>query len=402
MGVVVSHPCAEHPDAYLERRDDATAVIGCRPALQLGAIDYVHHIEVRDLAGPSYRVFRSQIEGSSYLVVPHAYQLGRRAGEGPGRPHRPLVVLHAAVGTDADDVSVLFEAGLQPAIRPLELARLRRALTARDDQARLLWPTEISGVRADFGWAAVGALGSGLETTAMPDGTIRFGAAVDVPNWLVLRSVLSGGGIQGTATFSFQDGSSVSSAMSVDLRRIAGPWGVGPLDIARRDGHVSITNRSEAPQEVRQLVALGPGEQVDGVAVGRTIEVQATIDVPWSPPADADLYADHEPSSSTPASVEEIRSFVEEVETTLVFVNRLPEGTEATVATRLRGSEHVDRLTLDDTTPAAEATLVLPLTEVVAGPEVEYRISVGDIAGQWRTQALSDSAIVLVTGATGR
>ncbi|WP_298802247.1 hypothetical protein [uncultured Pseudokineococcus sp.] len=357
---------------------------------------YVQFREVTGLRTPLARVHQSQTDGGQYLVVPTAYQVGRRADDGTEAAHRPLVVLHAAVGTGPDEVEVLFEAGLQPALRPLDVADLTREVRRRDERASLVWPTEVSGVSATFSWAGVAALGARLETTALPGGTLRLGAGVDVAQWMVLRGVLAHGGLAGAATFTFPDGSSVSSSLAVDLRRVVGPWATGPLRVERDGAAVVVSNPTEAPVVLHQLVAHGPDGVVGATAVERTVEAGASTTVEWQPPAGAVVLTDHETVSTGPATVEEIRSFVEEVDVTVVFLHEQPGDQEVAVDARVAGLDEVQRVVLGPDAPAAEVTFPLPLTAALASPAVEYRVA-GAPSAAWRRHLLSDSAFVVIT-----
>ena len=233
----------------------------------------------------------------------------------------------------------------------------------------------------------------------MPDGTIHFSAGLAVPEWLVLRGILAQSGLQGAVRFSFTDGSHVSSALEMDLRRIVGPWETGPVRLDRGRDELRVSNATESAVRVRLLNGYRDGRVVDSVALDVTLEAHGDTTVAWTPPEGAVLVADYETPVGGPVDIDEVRSFVEEVDVTAVFLNQTDPPASIDGEARIEGEEQTRRLRIGADTPAAEVTFPLPLTEAIAGPTVEYRLRPNGAAPTpWRRHQLTESAFIVLTG----
>lgn len=256
--------CQTLGEFYREIREDGSHAIGCMDALKLGQTVYRQYDEMTDFRQEGYRVFRSLQQPGRFLVLPAQYSITRYE---PGRDaaYRPCAILYSML--DAEDPGnsrIVFEASLQPDIAPFELAALRANLLAHAQAPVLVFPTEVMRDAA-YKWTISGSITT-PAVVEMAD-SLRIAVSTDLAGGMLLQTMLTTAGILGSVNFELPDGTLLPSTLSMDLKRIVGPWGYGPLSVTVIPGNILIANQIETTVTVTLLDHYRNGVLADQVTM---------------------------------------------------------------------------------------------------------------------------------------
>ncbi|MBG6072038.1 MULTISPECIES: hypothetical protein [unclassified Polaromonas] len=367
--------CAELGAFYREKQAAATVSIGCAEAFRLGQASSLTYQEVVALNRPNYRVFRNLRQPGRFLLVPLRFEVTRYAPGTPEREYRPALIVYAALDADQPENNrIRFEAMLGPSISPYDVEDLRRRLLLESASPVLELPNMLAQ-RIEFSWNLTATPPIQAATSATPEG-LHAALSTDLASALLLKTLIQNTGLGGTARFVLEDGSVVTSALSVHLGRITGPWLSGPITLQPQGDTLRLTNHIESSVAVKDVYLFnGPGEPAR-VPVEASLAAGASIDVA-APAGYTTAQADCVTLADGNPTLEEVRAMIEEIECNVVFidvVNYENHGlTRLDIDARLQGVPGVYRVGMDSRRGAVN--FLLPLTTYLAARMVEFRLT---------------------------
>jgi hypothetical protein len=367
--------CAELGAFYREKQAAATVSIGCAEAYRLGQTSPLTYQEMVALNRPSYRVFRNLKQPGRFLLVPLAYEITRYAPGTAGREYRPALIVYAALDASRPENNrIRFEAMLSPALSPYEVEDLRRRLLTEAASPVLELPNMLAQ-STEFRWNLTSTPPVEVVTSATPE-CLHAALATDLASALLLKTLIQNTGLTGDARFTFEDGSVVSTALSVHLGRITGPWLSGPITLQPKGATLQLTNRVEGSIAVKDVYLFnGPGEPVR-VTVEASLAPGASLELA-APVSYTAAYADFVPLADTSPTFEEVRAMIEEIQCNVVFldvVNYENHGlTRLDIDARLQGVPGIFRVGMENRRGAVN--FLLPLTTYLATRTVEFQVT---------------------------
>ena len=366
--------CAELGAFYREKQAAATVSIGCAEAYRLGQASPLTYQEMVALNRPSYRVFRNLRQPGRFLLVPLSFEITRYAPGTPEREYRPALIVYAALDAERPENNrIRFEAMLGPALSPYEMEDLRRRLLLEAASPVLELPNMLAQ-RTEFSWNLTSTPPVEAVTSATPE-CLHTALATDLASALLLKTLIQNTGLTGAARFTLEDGSVVTSALSVHLGRITGPWLSGPITLQPKGAAtLQLTNRVEGSMAVKDVYLFnGPGEPTR-VTVEAALAPGASLDVA-APGAYTAAHADFVPMADGSPTFEEVRAMIEEIQCNVVFldvVNYENHGlTRLDIDARLQGVPGVFRVGMDSR--RGSVNFLLPLTTYLAARIVEFQ-----------------------------
>lgn len=315
-------PCNVHGAFYVESAGATQTRIGCRDALRLGQTTYRQYEELEDAAyaHPLYRVYRSLQQPGRFLVVPTRYVITRYAAGDAARAYRPVILVYSTIDAEQPDRNrVFFDATVQPDLPPDVRRALLARLSAVAERPVIEYPTEIPS-DVEYAWTVDGRVNVTPAVREAPD-SFQVTLTTDIAGTLLLRGMLETGGIRGGVTFTLPDGSELQSELLLELASITGPWPQGPVSVTPTAGGVELRNNAERAMTVSELRlyanAADPGTSVP---VGAELQPKERKAVALASPA-AEVVPVAAPSGSGAATLEEVRSFVEDIETNVIVID---------------------------------------------------------------------------------
>ncbi|MDB5938942.1 MAG: hypothetical protein JWP77_1306 [Polaromonas sp.] len=367
--------CAELGAFYREKQAAGAVPIGCAEAFRLGQASALTYQEMVALNGPNHRVFRNLRQPGRFLLVPLRFEVTRYAPGTPEREYRPALIVYAALDADQPDNNrIRFEAMLGPSLSPYEVEDLRRRLLLEAASPVLELPNMLAQ-RTEFSWNLTATPPIDAVTSATPEG-LHTALSTDLVSALLLRTLIQNTGLGGSARFVLEDGSVVTSALSVHLGRITGPWMHGPITLQPRGDRLLLTNRVESAVAVKDVYLFnGPAEPAR-LPVEATLAPGASLEVA-APAGYSAAQADAVPLADGNPTLEEVRAMIEEIECNVVFidvVNYENHGlTRLDIDARLQGVPGVYRVAMDSRRGAVD--FLLPLTTYLAARIVEFQLT---------------------------
>jgi hypothetical protein len=387
---------------YRETVADGEAGVGCRDELQLGMVRFALFDEIADLRTDRYRVHRHLQQPGRFLLVPSAYGITRHEPAEGERSYRPCIVLYAVLDPEeAGNDRIVLDTSLQPDVALHERDELAARLRAYDAAPRIQLPSEIEGVTTRFEWGIPGP-STATTTIVRPGGVLRVTVEADLADWMLLRVQLESATVNGTAIFMFPDGTELRSGLELDLTRVLGPWLAGPIEIALAEDAATLRNRVDRTVDVAELVCTGPAGR-SRVAVGRSLAAGGSTTATVPADTTAGVAVATLPRSD-PVAIEETRSFVDEVETNVLFLSLVALANHGLVRldvdARIRGVVDSRSAQLTDAATTAELRFVLPLTTYLTGRVLEYRLTPRSLdgtstSGAWITWDLAAAGNVI-------
>ncbi|SNT07013.1 hypothetical protein SAMN06265795_11313 [Noviherbaspirillum humi] len=386
------YPCADFGACYVERRPEGELAIGCQDALRLGQAPWRQYEEMAALAERGCRVFRSLQQPGRFLLLPDAYRIGRHAADAGDSARRPLILLYAALDPDRPEANqVVLDMRLQPDISPASLMLLRSKLKAHAASPVLLLPTDIE-CGAEFDWGLASIPGMELAAALQPDG-IAVSISAGLSQALLLRELLERSGIAGGASFLLPDGTRLRSALQLSLSALCGPLADGPVEITLSQRQALLRNAIERPVAVSDLLLFGGGPAPQRVPVERQLAPQESCSVALADGAPTDIACvEYGLPPAPPAALEEVRAFVEEVRTNIVFVDLVDHAGHGLqridVQARMAGVAGIVPVAMSGAPAVGNAAFVLPLTTYLAQRLLSYQVTVtrddaSESSGRW-------------------
>lgn len=369
--VDVSLPCAEFGEAYRELVDGVDSrAIGCRPALQLGEIEYRTYEKVEVIAAAGVAtIYRSLRSPGRYLVVPNRYTVGRFE-PGSQREYQPTLLLHSTIDVDSPtNIRCVLAAALEPELprftRDAILAELRA--TAHPSPALEYLPD--AGVVPTVSIAAP----HGAEVDCVPtrDG-FQLVVTTDIPGFLTLRSLLQRVGLRGSVSLGLPGGVGAQSDLVLTSKSATGPFDAGPLKVLRDKENVVVSNPTG--QRIALTGFMINGDKIADAAVVVPPAESITVPAPVQLGELVPIYAVEEGSGS----IEELRSYVEDLDIGVMFVATADPASAGfdrlEIETVFLGHADPAPLVLTAEIRELERSFTLPLTEFVADPTVQFTV----------------------------
>jgi hypothetical protein len=371
----VFFPCAELGAFYREKQAAATVSIGCAEAYRLGQASSRTYQEMVELNHPSYRVFRNLQQPGRFLLLPRAYEITRYAPGVPDREYDPALIVYAALDANRPENNrVRFEAMLGPALSPYEYENLRRRLLAEAQSPVVELPNMLAQ-HTEFRWNVTSTPPVEAVTSATPE-CLHTALATDLASAFLLKTVIQNTGLTGEARFTFEDGSVLTSALSVHLGRITGPWPAGPLAMQRNGATLQLTNRVEASLAVKDVYLFNGQDEPRRVPVERSLAPAASLDLA-APGTYTTAQADVVTLAGGNPTLEEVRAMIEEIQCNVVFVDLVNYEnyglTRLDIDARLRNVPGVSRVAMENRRGSVD--FLLPLTTYLAARIVEFRVT---------------------------
>lgn len=397
--------CTKFGSFYLETTNQGKTPIGCTDALKLGEQTIKIYDEVSELRDERYRVYRALAQPARFLVVPSRYRISRFGpNDGDQKAYRPSAMVYSVIDSDPTKNKFFFTATLQPEIPVDARIALEAALlstTPHDQKPTIEYPTDLSySSPPKYSWVLPG--GIDVPQVQILPGGFSVGLTTGLDNALLLLNLIQQSGVVGAVTFSFEDGSSLQSGLILDTQ-FTGPWETGPISIQVVPAAATLTNKIERPVNIAKLLTQEGGGVANQTAVNAKLAPGDSKNVPLTQAADT-AYCTYS-VEETPATLQELNIFVEDVTTNVVFVNQVTLANHnlkaLTAQARLKDTTHIYQLP-DVSGPSTSLTLTLPLTSYLAGQLLEYQITKlandgSTSSTDWNQLDLNKSNIVSIT-----
>ncbi len=391
-------PCNQFGALYLQISDGRQQAIGCQEAYKLGQTEfklYEELVNVLETPNPGFRLFRSLQTPGRFLVVPDYYAITRFEPNQGEKAYRPTVFLYTTIDAEnpANSRCVVM-ATLQAALDPYQRRRLLDVLRRRHHASPILeYLTELPG-DLTYDWSIAegnGPLRLQPEAARLWD-SFQVSLAVDVAGVPQLQALLTHGGLHARVTLALADRTSLQTTLRLDLADIVGPWQSGPIEMRVQGASVVARNRIERPVNVRDLLVVAGDGALQTLPVDRRLEPSGE----WSGtlPAGAVEALPVFFPERVAATLPEIRSFIEDIRTNVVFLNLLNFANHnlvrLDVRARIKGLAGESPLKLAETDTVGALDFVLPLTQYLADPVLQFQVTRTTTAGQTTSSAWKD------------
>ena len=369
-------PCENLGSFYREESDSGTAAIGCADALRLGQTVVRQYGEMPELEHEQYRVFRSLGQPGRFLVLPTTYRITRYSPSVPGKAYRPAVAVYSSLDvTNPANNRVIYHATLQPDIAP----NLRRALMDRLRlEARdpiIEYPTETTA-RVEYAWTVGSSIRVEPQVVKAPD-SFQVTLATDLAGALLLRSMVQTVGVFGSARFTLPDGTIFETNLAFELNTITGPWTTGPVELTLAGPSATIRNAIERPIDVSELLVYDLAGRSQRVPVEASLPPNATRTVTISTGL-IEAYAVCT-VGGTAGDIEEIRSFIEDIHTNVVFINLINFGNHdlarVSIEAQIKAVPGAREVPMSGDPPRGSVDFLLPLTTYLTNHVLQFRVT---------------------------
>lgn len=379
-------PCNTLGAFYIQDRGDSQVTIGCQDAFQLGQTTYRQYelIADADLQNPLYRIYRSLQQPGRFLLVPVAYRITRYAASEGDLAYRPAILLYSTLDptTPANNQAVIM-ATLEPDLPAYVRRDLQTRLAAHSHTPLLDEVTQIESQLA-YTWAVSAAAQVQPQAAKLWD-SFQISLSTDLDNTPQLQAMLQHSAVSGNVTFTLPDGAQLQSALILDLGGIIGPRATGPVEVALQANQASLTNRIERPVNVSDLMLYDASGVSQAAPVDRTLAPGEAVTIPL-PLAAVEAYPVYTIPVGDPATLEEIRSFVEDIHTNVVFLNLVNYANHGlqtlAIQAQIKGVAGVYPVATSEAEPISAIDLVLPLTTYLTHRVLQFQVTKTDSAGQ--------------------
>ncbi|HYP42354.1 MAG TPA: hypothetical protein VEX13_18520 [Chloroflexia bacterium] len=374
------YPCDTFGAFYREKVGASSNSVGCQDAFALGQTRYRQYSEIGELAHPLYRVYRSLQQPGQFLVIPATYRISRYGPSKEGQAYRPTLLVYSTLDqATATNNRVVFAMGLQPDLPPYARRELLHKLSALARSPIIEYPTTIEST-IQYAWTIGSEINVEPLVVRVPDG-FQVTLSTDLAGALLLRAMLQTQGVLGSVQFKLPDGSSLESRLTLELSNITGPWSSGPVEVSLSQGSAQLVNRIESPVRVSDLVVYGASGGGKRVPVEATLMPGASQTVSLPEPGD-EAYLVYSLPPGGGARLEEIRSFIEDIHTNVIFVDTVSHSNHGIerleVQARVEGLDRtypVGLAALPDKPPIGEVELTLPLTTYLERRILQFQVT---------------------------
>lgn len=371
----VLYPCNNYGTFYREIAGDNYITVGCSDALKLGETKYRLYKEVQNISHSRYRVYRSLQQPDRFLVVPAYYRITRYSSSSEDtKAYRPDILVYSTTSSENSSSDlIVFYAGLEPDIPPYVRRDLQEKLEEIALEPKIEYPTQISA-DTEYKWNIPG--NANVNTVKTPE-MFQVSIETDIPGVMIIKNILSTSGILGSVKFNLQDGTHMESTLSMELADITGPWDTGPLETVILEESVRITNRIERAVMVSELMVYRNGIKGQDIAIDIALSEGESLSVPL-PELVNEVYPIYSVPPSESADIEEIRSYIEDVYTNIIFVDLVNyekhKLSKIEIRARIMDSEGIFKVPMSGDPPVGEIKIMLPLIQYLEKTVLQYEV----------------------------
>jgi hypothetical protein len=379
-------PCKEFGVLYVQEMEEARQTIGCLEVLRLGQTEFKQYGLLPEQSNSLYRIYRSLQMSERFLVVPTAYQISRFGPEEVDKAYRPTAFLYSTI--DPEDLSnsrCVIECTLQPDVPAYARRELADKLSRLYHRSPVIeYITEVeSQVKYEWSLPSAGAHPIQPQATKLWD-AFMVSLNTDVNGVPQLQAMLATGAIAGHVRFTLPDGTTLGTNLYLDLRRITGPWNGGPVETVLKDSQAHMTNQIERPVNVSDLQVYSPGQPMQTVQVDRSLKAGETVTISV-PTNAAEVYPMYTLASGAPPSLEEIRSFIEDIHTNVIFLNQVNYAEhnlkELDITARLKDLPTTYNQAISES-ESISMEILLPLTSFLTHRVLQFQVKKTDLSDQ--------------------
>ncbi|MCE7980282.1 MAG: hypothetical protein DYG89_03755 [Caldilinea sp. CFX5] len=367
--------------AFYQHSNGNQQAIGCQDAFQLGQTSY-HQYELitdADLQSPFYRVYRSLQQPGRFLVAPTAYRITRYAASEGDKAYRPVIYLYSTLdATNAANNRAVVIATLQPDLPPYVRRDLVGKLAARAYRPAIDYVTAIDS-ELSYTWS-IGAdptLHLQPQAAKLWDG-FQVSLSTDIDGAPQLQAMLQRNAVAANVTFTLPDGARLQTTLQLDLGNIIGPAAGGPLDVALQPHTVTLTNKIERAVNVSELAFYDTDGVRQSAPVDRTLAAGESCTVAL-PGEAVEAYPVYTLVPGDPATLAEVRSFVEDIHTNVVFLNLINYANHGlktlAIVAQIKGVNDVYPAPISETQPIAAVDITLPLTTYLTNRVLQFQVT---------------------------
>jgi hypothetical protein len=403
--VDASFACASYGNFYLQKSDGGGMVaIGCQDSLKLGETALHAFDEIAALRDPAFRVYRSLQQPGRFLISPAAFRVGRYSGNAGDKAFRPMIILYGVLDSDPTKNRYALTATLIPAVPPSALAKLTERLagyTPAGNTPVIVYPTDpFVAAKVNYAWAVPQGLDTPQALTVLD--AVNVTLSMPLADAALLTAMVDRSGVQGVITFTLPDGTAINAALAVDSN-VIGPPESGPVTVTLRAGTAILQNRTQQAMNLSDLVTVTASGTTGIVPVNATLAPGASKSVAVAQTV-ALAFADAK--AATPATIDELDIFVEDVTATVTFINQINfanhQLTALGVQARLKSNAHTETANLPEG-KTADLLFTLPITNYLAQQTLQYTLVETRTGARepfttaWRDWELNKGTVIGVT-----
>jgi hypothetical protein len=396
-------PCSTYGNFYLQQTvGGGWSAIGCQDSLKLGDTTLRVFEEITALRDPAFRVHRSLQQPGRFLLQPAAYRVGRYGIDAGSKAFRPMMVLYGVISNDPSENRYALTATLIPDLSPSMLAKLSEGLvsyTPSGGTPSIVYPTDpFVSAKISFSWAIPDGLDTPQALTILDN--VQVTLTLPLAHAALLTAMMDRDGMQGGIAFSLPDGTVINAALIVDTN-VVGPPDTGPVTVTVQNGTATLQNRNTQTMSVSDLVSVTPTGNTHTTAVNSTLSPGGSMNVAIDATA---AHAFANAKAAAPGTLEELDVFVEDVTTTITFINQVNFAnhhlTALSVAARLKANSHIETTDLPEG-KTADVSFTLPIDSYLAQQTLEYSLletgQGSPVSTAWREWDLTNGIVIGIT-----
>jgi hypothetical protein len=381
-------PCEQFGVLYRQETEEGMQTIGCMDVLKLGQTDYKQYRLLTDpeLRSPFYSIYRSLQMPERFLVLPTAYCITRFGPDEAEKAYRPASFLYSTIDSkNLANSRCVIGSTLQPdvpAYARRDLADKLRLLFHRSPSIEYITEIE-SQVQYEWSLPSTGLHPIQPQATKLWD-SFQVSLSSDVDGVPQLQAMLATAAVSAHVAFTLPDGTILGTNLYLDLRQITGPWQGGPLEVSIKNGEVRLTNHIEYVVNVSDLRVYPPGQSMQTIQVDRSL---AKTEV-WAgsiSPDITEVYPVYTLRSGAAASLQEIRSFIEDIHTNIIFLNQVNYANhnlkKLDITARIKDLPETYDVSIPEQLPAS-LDIILLLTSFLANPVLQFQVIKTDVSDQ--------------------
>lgn len=368
-------PCQQFGSFYREQIAETSLAIGCRDAFQLGQTAYRQYEKIEELTHPAYTIYRSLQQPGRFLIVPTHYRITRYESTEGSKAYRPCIIVYLQIDAAvAANNRVVFQTMVQPDLSPYVRQNLVDSLRPYARDPILEYPTDIVS-KMVYTWAAIDQV---VPSAVLSPNGFRVVLDTDLVHAQVVQNMLQRSGFYGSVRIELPDGLMLQSNLSLELSTITGPWS-GPFSTAIVGGNqINLTNNIERSIALSDLLLYS-----GAVRASSPMPVETLL----SPGASVSFKLDQACDRVIPvyavapgtATLEEVRSYVEDIHTNVAFVDLVNYDNHnlqrLEILTQLSGVVGTYRVLMDGVSRIGTMDLVLPLTVYLANRMLQFKVT---------------------------
>lgn len=372
-------PCNVFGNFYQEASGSNWAVVGCRPAYQLGEPPDTLYTEIEALRHLKYSLYRSRLSPNNFLIVPTSYIIARYEPTIDGKKFKPCIFLYSTINEVDNTSSWVLDMTLVPNLTLAERSELEQALKAYTP-----YPPELNYITEIQTKNAAGSLSiskmPGTQVLAFPlQKDIRVTIQTNIESILILLEMLKNNAMIGSFEFTQSDNIKHTVELKPVLNDVAGTWTSGHFEIKATGNVLSFTNLTEARIKMEKVrIYLDGNQEFEDVIRTDVVEAGAALTLDMNSIPGYRQVVPYYVVEQTNITIEEINKYIEDVTCQLIFIASCDFDTleikKLNLKYRLRNSTTEYSVVLSKQDNNAEAAFVLPLTVFLIDRVIEYKI----------------------------